>query len=400
MSGETLLIVGGGLAAARGVEAIRDGGHDGTVVLVGQESEVPYDRPPLSKAVLLGQALPETATLHPREWYDERKVDLHLGVTATRLDPTAHTLSLSDGRVLTWDRLLIATGSSVRRLDVPGSDLANVLYLRTRHESTILRGRLELGGNLVIVGAGWIGLEVASAARAHGCAVTVIEPQSAPLQGVLGPEVGKYFVDLHSSHGVQFRLGEAVERFEGEVAVSGVRTTSGEVLSADTVVVGVGITPNTALAESAGIEVNNGIVCDQALHTSTVDILAAGDVANSFRPSLKRHVRVDHWANADEGGYAAGRSMLGEAVEYDPVPYFFSDQYDVGLEYAGYVPRDAKPELLVRGDPTDNAFMAFWLSEGRLLAGMHVNLWDTIDDVKTMIRSGSVVDPQQLGKPN
>lgn len=399
MSTESFVIVGGGLAAARAIEAIRDGGHEGSVVLVGNEGSLPYDRPPLSKSVLAGPDAPDTTELHPRQWYTERQIDLRLGVEATRLDPAHHTLTLDDATGLTWDRLLIATGSSVRRLDVPGADLDNVLYLRTAEQSMALRRRLSSGGPVVIVGAGWIGLEVAAAARAHGCEVTIIEPQPAPLHGIVGPQIGQFFVDLHTAQGVTFRLGEGVQRLVGDQSVTGVVTSSGDLLQAETVLVGVGISPNTGLAEEAGIEVDNGIVCDQSMRTSVPDVFAAGDVANWFNPTLGRHIRVDHWANAQDGGFAAGRSMLGEPVSYDAVPYFFSDQYDIGLEYAGHIPRGTHTELVVRGDPTDQAFMAFWLSHGKVLAGMHVNMWDTIESVKDLIKNGETVDPHHLPGP-
>lgn len=399
MSTETFAIVGGGLAAARAVEAIRQGGHEGPLILAGNESTLPYDRPPLSKDVLAGTADPETAVLHPLEWYVDQRVDLRLGVQATHLDLSGHTLTLEDHSELRWDRLLLATGSSVRRLTVQGADLDNVLYLRSIEQSATLRERLKSGGTVVIIGAGWIGLEVAAAARAHGCEVTVIEPQQTPLNAVLGTEIGQYFVDLHTAHGVRFRLGELVQRLVGEGVVTGVITTFGEHLPADTVVVGVGISPNTRLAEDAGIEVDNGIVCDQTLRTSAPDVFAAGDVANWFNPTLQQHIRVDHWSNAQDGGFVAGRSMLGEQVSHDALPFFFSDQYDAGLEYTGAVPRGTPTEMVLRGDPGENAFMAFWLSEGRVLAGMHVNVWDTIDGVKALIEGRATVDPRHLADP-
>lgn len=395
-----LVIVGGGLAAARAIEAIRDGGHKGPVVLVGEESSLPYERPPLSKEVLAGSDEMDSAVTHDEEWYRERDVDLRLGVRATGLDTSSHTVTLSEGGEISWDRLLLATGSSVRRLDVPGADLAGVCYLRSRDDSAALRERLRSAGPVVIVGAGWIGLEVAAAARGYGCDVTVVEPQDSPLQGVVGPEIGRYFVDLHTSHGVEFRLGEGVQEILGDGEVSGVATKSGEQLPAKTVVVGIGITPNVGLAEEAGLEVDNGILCDRSLLTSVADIWAAGDVANWFNPTLQHRLRVDHWASADEGGAAAGRSMLGEDVSYDVVPYFFSDQYDTGLEYAGHVPRGTSTELVLRGDPAGNAFMAFWLADGQLLAGLQVNMWDTIEDVKTLIRSHAVVDAGRLADPD
>ncbi|MEO6996531.1 MAG: FAD-dependent oxidoreductase [Terracoccus sp.] len=398
MSTETFVIVGGGLAAARAVEAIRDGGHQGPLILVGNETTLPYDRPPLSKAVMVGTADPETAVLHPVEWYTEREVDLRLGVRATGLETKTHTLTLGDRGEQSYDRLLIATGSSPRRLAVPGADLRNVLCLRTMTQATTLRDRLTAGGPIVIIGAGWIGLEVAAAARAHGCEVTVVEPQPTPLHAVVGAQIGGYFRDLHTAHGVGFRLGTGVDRLVGREngAVAGVVTTDGESLTAETVLVGVGITPNTQLAEDAGIEVANGILCDQTLRTSAPDVFAAGDVANWFNPTLQQRIRVDHWANAHEGGFAAGRSMLGEHVDYDVVPYFFSDQYDTGLEYAGHVPRGTAAQVVLRGDPNDRAFMAFWVAEGRMLAGMHVNVWDTIDDVSMLVASRAPVDPRVL----
>ncbi|MDN5765100.1 MAG: FAD-dependent oxidoreductase [Humibacillus sp.] len=401
MSTETFVIVGGGLAAARAVEAIREGGRQGPLILIGDEATLPYDRPPLSKAVLAGTEVPETALLHPAQWYRERNVDLSLGLRATRLDTSAHTLTVEGRGRLTWDRLLIATGSSPRRLAVPGADLRNVLYLRTMGQATTLRDRLRSGQPVVIVGAGWIGLEVAAAARAHGCEVTVVEPQPTPLHAVVGAQIGRYFVDLHTAHGVAFRLGTGVDRLVGnsDGAVSGVVTTTGEHLAAATVLVGVGITPNTILAQEAGIEVDNGIRCDESLRTSSPDVFAAGDVANWFNPTLQQHIRVDHWSNAQESGFAAGRSMVGEQVHHDVMPYFFSDQYDAGLEYAGHVPRGTATEVVLRGDPADDAFMAFWLAEGRVLAGMHVNVWDTIDDVQALIASRSTVDPQVLADP-
>lgn len=399
MSTETFVIVGGGLAAARAIEAIREAGHRGRLVLVGEDPNLPYDRPPLSKAVLTGTAPPDSAYLHPSDWYADRQVELRLGVAATRLDPEGHTLSLADGTELGWDRLLLATGSSVRRLDVPGAELNNVLYLRDMAQSATLRSQLEAGGQVIIVGAGWIGLEVAAAARGYGCQVTVVEPQPCPLYGVLGATVGGYFADLHTSHGVTFRFGEGVERLLGGPDVTGLITTTGTELMADTVVVGVGITPNTALAEGAGLDVDNGILCDQTLRTSSPDVFAAGDVANWFNPTLAQHVRVEHWANAQGGGYAAGRSMTGEDVSFADLPFFFSDQYDIGLEYTGYVPRDTAIDVVLRGNPQDATFMAFWMSRGKVLAGMHVNDWGTADDMRALVRSRKVVDPRRLADP-
>lgn len=400
MAAESLVVVGGGLAAARAVEAIRAGGHDGPLVLVGKEASLPYDRPPLSKGVLAGAATVDSAMLHPPQWYAEREVDLRLGVAAVRLDPQRHTLTLADSTELAWDRLLLATGSTPRRLDVPGAELDNVLYLRTDVDSTTLRARLESGRPVVIVGAGWIGLEVAAAARGHGCEVTVVEPQSTPLKGVLGEQVGTRFADVHRGHGVSFRFGAGVDRLVGDTAVSAVVTTTGETIPAETVVVGVGITPDTRLAAEAGLEVDNGIVCDSALRTSHPEVFGAGDAASWFNPILQQRLRVEHWANAHSSGFAAGRSMLGEAVVHDELPYFFSDQYDFGLEYVGHTAPGDPVDVVVRPGPTDDAYLALWVAQGRVVAGMHVNMWETIDDLRGLVRSGQAVDPRRLADPS
>jgi len=396
---ESIVIVGGGVAAARAIEGIREAGSDAPIVLVAAEEHLPYEKPPLSKGTLAGDDPLESAILHPSEWYAERDVRLLLGTTATSIDPDRHTVTHDRGDDLAFRQLLLATGSSPRRLDVPGADLGNVVSLRSMDESAALRERLVTGGRVVLVGAGWIGLEVAAAARTHGCEVTVVEPQPTPLYGVLGPELGHWFTGLHESNGVTFHFDDGVAELLGDAEVSAVVTTSGERIEADTVVVGVGIAPNVGLAEAAGLEVDNGILCDAALRTSHPDVFAAGDVANWFNPTLGRRIRVDHWANANDGGFAAGQSMAGVEVSYGPVPFFFSDQYDVGLEYAGHVPRDTDTSLVFRGDHAGKEFLAFWHTGGVVLAGMHVNVWDTIDDVQALIRAGAPVDLSRLADP-
>lgn len=401
---QTFVIVGAGLAASRAIEGIRETDQDATIVLVGAEEHLPYERPPLSKDILLDKKPQDSAYTHPQEWYDEQRIDLRLGTPATAIDTTRRTVTLADGSEVTWDRLLIATGSSPRHLDVPGADLLDVFYLRSMADSAALRSRLVPGSDVVIIGAGWIGLEVAAAAREHGCEVTVVEPQPTPLHGVVGEQIGTWFADLHRSHGVDLRLGEKVAGLEAhgsvEGQVSGVVLESGETLPADTVVVGIGIIPNTGLAEAAGIEVDNGILCDEHLRTSAEGVYAAGDVANATNPIVGDRVRVEHWANALNGGFAAGQAMAGQDVTYAPVPYFYTDQYDAGLEYSGHVPSGAQTEVVLRGDPASNEFMAFWLTPDgdgeRVLAGMHVNLWDTIDGVKKLVTDRTHVDRAKL----
>lgn len=397
------LIVGGGLAAARAVEGIREVDAEGPVTVVTAERHLPYERPPLSKGVLLESDEPGSAIPHDADWYAGQHVVVRTGEPVTAIDADAHTATLSGGEVLGWDRLLLATGSVVRTLSVPGADLPGVHYLRTMDDSLALLDVIRSGGDLVIIGAGWIGLEVAAAARQHDCRVTIVDPQPAPLLAVMGERVGGWFADLHRSHGVDFRLGTGVARIEGEDKVTGVVTDNGETLAADAVVVGVGIRPNTELAEAAGAEIDNGVVTDETLRTSLTDVWAAGDLANWRSTLLGTHIRVEHWANANDSGFDAGRSMAGAEVSYDPVPFFFSDQYDAGLEYSGYVARDAEPEVVLRGDPAGGAFLAFWVvpeADGvRLLAGMHVNTWDTIDAISALIRSGASIDRSRLADP-
>ncbi|MFM6848368.1 MAG: NAD(P)/FAD-dependent oxidoreductase, partial [Terrabacter sp.] len=312
------VLVGGGLAAAKAIEGIRESDTQGSIALIAEEDRLPYERPPLSKGVLKGDDEPDSAFTHDKDWYDENGVDLHLGTTATSLDAANHTLGLADGQTLGYEKLLIATGSSACALDVPGADLDGVLYLREMQESQELKKHLSKDARVVIVGAGWIGLEVAAAAAEAGASVTVIEPQAAPLLGVMGEQIGGWFADLHRGHGVEFRFGEGVERIEGDGSASGVVTTSGDTVPADVVIVGVGITPNTGLAEGAGIKTDNGIVTDPGLRTSADGVWAAGDVANWRSTTLDTNVRVEHWANAHDGGLAAGRSMAGQDVTYDP----------------------------------------------------------------------------------
>jgi 3-phenylpropionate/trans-cinnamate dioxygenase ferredoxin reductase subunit len=398
----TFVIVGGGLAGAKAAETLRAEGFDGEVVLFGSEPERPYERPPLSKGYLLGKDERESAFVHPDGWYAEHNVDLRTGVTVAMIDPAAHLVTFGGGTV-GYDKLLLTTGASARRIDIPGAGLSNVLYLRTLPESEALRAAFTPEARVVIVGAGWIGLEAAAAARTAGASVTVLEPQQTALHGVLGPEIGGKFADLHRAHGVEFRFGESAAEFRaarpGSARVGSVVTTSGAELPADVVVVGIGVVPNDGLAKSAGLEVNNGVVTDSALRTSDPDIYAAGDVASSYHPLLGRHLRMDHWSNALNGGKAVARSMLGQQVEYDRVPYFYSDQYDLGMEAAGLPLPGTYDQVVYRGDSDTLEFIAFWLKEGRLIAGMNVNIWDVNDELQSLIRSGKPLDPARLADP-
>jgi 3-phenylpropionate/trans-cinnamate dioxygenase ferredoxin reductase component len=308
----------------------------------------------------------------------------------------------ADG-TLTYDKLLLTTGAAPRRIDdIPGADLEGVLYLRKLPDSDALRAAFKPGARVVIIGAGWIGLEAAAAARAADAAVTVLEPQPTPLHAALGPELGEKFAKLHAEHGVEFRFGESAAEIHGDAAgrVGSVLTSNDVVVPANVVVVGIGIRPKVELASAAGLEVDNGVLTDAALRTSDPDIYAAGDVANSVHPLLGRRVRVEHWSNALNGGPAAARSMLGQAVSYDRVPYFFSDQYDLGMECSGLPSPGTYDQVVYRGDPDSLEFIAFWLKGGKLVAGMNVNVWDVTDDIQSLIRSGRVLDVSRLTNPD
>jgi 3-phenylpropionate/trans-cinnamate dioxygenase ferredoxin reductase component len=396
----TYVIVGASLAGAKAAETLRAEGFGGQVILFGAEAEYPYERPPLSKGYLLGKDEKSSIYVHGEAWYAEHEVDLRLGTRVTAVDPAVRRVTVAGGGSVGYDCLLLTTGASPRKLTVPGNDLDGVLYLRTVADCERLAATLAGGGRVAIAGAGWIGLEVAAAAREAGCEVTVIEPEPAALQRALGPELGAMFTDLHTEHGVRFRFGESVSEFRGAGQVGEVITSAGAAVPADAVVVGIGAVPNTGLAAGAELEVGNGVVVNAALRTSDSSIYAAGDVANSYHPLLRRRVRVEHWANALNGGPAAARSMLGQDVSYDPVPYFYSDQYDLGMEAAGLPEPGSYDQVLYRGDRAGREFIAFWLRDGAVLAGMNVNVWDVSDDIQAIIRSGKQVDPGRLTDPD
>jgi NADPH-dependent 2,4-dienoyl-CoA reductase/sulfur reductase-like enzyme len=407
------VIVGGGLAGAKAAETLRAEGFDGDVVIFADESERPYERPPLAKGYLLGKAERESVFVHEADWYARNNVNLRLGTPVTAIHTAIRTVAF-DGGALSYDKLAITTGASSRKLAVPGADLGGVYYLRTLGESEALRAAFTQEARVVIVGAGWIGLEAAAAARQAGSSVTVIGREPGALYAALGPELGEKFAELHRAHGVRFRFGESPAAFRpaevhGKLPAAGdsregwpvgwVVTSSGAELPADVVVVGVGAVPNDAIATAAGLEVSNGVVTDAALRTSDPDIFAAGDVASSYLPLLGRHLRMDHWSNALNGGKAVARSMLGQEVEYNRVPYFYSDQYDLGMECSGLPLPGSYDQIVYRGDGSTLEFIAFWLNEGRLVAGMNVNVWDVAPDIEALIRSGKPLDPARLSDP-
>jgi 3-phenylpropionate/trans-cinnamate dioxygenase ferredoxin reductase component len=398
----TFVIVGAGLAGARAAETLRTEGFDGRVVLIGRETERPYERPPLSKGMLLGAATRDSAYVHGPDWYRDHEVELLAGTEAESIDPHSQHVTLAGGGRVGYDKLLLATGSRPRALPVPGADLGGVLSLRTLADSDRIAEVLVEGADLVIVGAGWIGLEVAAAARLRGVNVTVVETAALPLQRVLGDQMAGVFADLHRQHGVAFRFGTQVAEFAGDRRVYQVVLADGSTLTANAVLVAVGAQPETGLAERAGLAVENGIQVDGALRTSDPNIYAAGDVANVQHPLLGTRVRVEHWSNALNSGPAAAGAMLGRPVSYDRLPYFYTDQYDLGMEYSGWVPPDAAADVVVRGDLAKREFIAFWMVGGRVAAGMNVNVWDVTEPVQNLIRAGlagHTVDAGRLADP-
>ena len=395
------VIAGGGLAAARAVQSLRERGSDAQLTVVGDERHLPYERPPLSKGYLLGKEPRSSVFVHEADWYREHEVEVMLGTRARGLDARRHTLTLDNGGELRYDKLLIATGSSPRRLDVTGFDLDGVYLLRRLDDSDNLKSAFERAEHVVIVGAGWIGLETASAARANGLEVTVLEAADLPLVRILGAQVARMFADLHREHGVDMRFDVRLECIEGSDGhVTGVTLADGTRVDTDMVIVGVGITPNTGLAEDAGLAVRDGIVVDEHLVTSHPDVLAAGDVASAYHPFWHRHIRVEHWANADRQPKVAAATMLGLDEVYDRQPFFFSDQYDLGLEYTGFAGPGDYDQVVFRGDIDQRELIAFWLSEGRVLAGMNVNVWDVSDAIAGIVESRREVDIELLANPD
>jgi 3-phenylpropionate/trans-cinnamate dioxygenase ferredoxin reductase subunit len=397
---ETYAIVGAGLAGAKAAEALRTEGFDGRVVLIGEEAERPYDRPPLSKDYLQGKSEKDKIYIHPEGWYAGNDVELRLDSRVISIDRAAHHVVTKDGERIGYDKLLLTTGSSPRRLSVAAGDLDGVLYLRQVADCEAIKAAFATAKRAVIIGAGWIGLETAAAARAVSVEVTVLEKAKLPLLGVLGPEMAEIYAALHTEHGVKLQMGVEVAEIVGvDRRVGGVRLADGSHIDADMVVVGIGITPNTALGKEAGLSVDNGFVVDEHLQTSDPDVFAAGDVANAYYPSLGRYLRLEHWSAALNQGPVAAANMAGRTTAYDHVPYFFSDQYDMGIEYWGYVEAGHYDQVIFRGEVEKGEYIAFWLRQGQVLAAMNVNVWDQGDAITALVRSCGQVDVARLADP-
>lgn len=394
---QKFVIVGGGLAGAKAAQALRDNGFDGSITLIGEEQQLPYERPPLSKDFLAGKKTLEDFTVASADWYRDNNVDLRLGVRATGIDRAGHTVQLADGTTVAYDKLLLATGSRSRRPPIPGSDATGVYYLRSIDDAAVLSALFGNGASLAVIGAGWIGLEVAASARQRGVTVSVVEAAEAPLLRALGAELGGVFAKLHREHDVDLRLSTSVaEITTADGAVTGLKLGDGSTIAADAVLVAVGAQPNTELAEEAGLEIGGGgVLVDAGLRSSDPDIFAVGDIAAAENPLLGTRVHTEHWATALKQPAVAVAGMLGNPAEYAELPYFYTDQYDLGMEYVGHAPDYDR--VVYRGDLAAREFSAFWLDvENRVLAGMNVNIWEGLDDIKALIRTKSPVDPAKL----
>ncbi len=396
----TFVIIGGGLGGAKAAEALRDKGFDGKVVLLADEEYLPYERPPLSKDFLAGKKSLSDFTVHDSDWYRENKIDLRVDAEAVSIDPSEHTVSLADDSEVHYDKLLLATGSRARWLSIPGAESTGVHHLRKYDDASNLNTALKEGSSLAIIGAGWIGLEIAASARQRGVDVTVVETAKVPLSAAVGEEVGKVFAQLHRDHGVDLRLDTEVKEITVEDGkATGLKLGDGSTITADRVLIAVGAQPNIELAERAGLPTEGGgVLVDASLRTANPDIYAVGDIAAAEHPLFEERIRTEHWANALKQPDIAVAGMLGEPGEYQELPYFFTDQYDLGMEYAGHAPDYQR--VVFRGDKDGRKFVAFWLdADNHLLAGMQVNIWDALDDIKNLIRKKAPVDPDKLADP-
>lgn len=381
------VVIGGGLAAAHCVHALREGGYAKPITLIASENEVPYERPPLSKEFLQGNKPAQELEPFPAGWYADAGVELRLGTTAESIDVAARQVTLRGSATVGYENLVIATGCRSRlggrNANMDGWDLPGVYTLRSLEDSRKLKEQLVSGKNLVIIGAGWIGMEVAASARAAGVEVTVITPDGVPLATAMGSEFGAHVAQLHVANGVKCRFGTAVSGIASDPRKGlVVQTPTGDV-PADFVLLAIGAVPNNELAEAAGLEIGTGVVVDEHLRSSDPNILAIGDIAEAYNTTLGRAMRVEHWDNAIRQGKLAAATILGRDESYDWLPYFFTDQFDLGMEYVG--DRAADDEVVVRGDMSAGEFIIFWLRHGVITAAMNVNIWDVNDHLRSMI---------------
>jgi 3-phenylpropionate/trans-cinnamate dioxygenase ferredoxin reductase component len=394
----TVAIVGASLAGSSAAATLREEGFDGRVVLIGAEPQLPYDRPPLSKNYLRGVTPFEKTLLRPADFYRERDIEMRLGTTVTRVDAEKRTVALHDGERLEFDQLLIATGGKNRRFPIPGIDLPGVYDLRTVADADRIREAMARGGRAVVVGMGFIGAEVAAALRQSGLDVVAIEPFKTPLYRALGEEIGRVVEGLHRDNGVEMILDDAVTAFEGAGKVERVVTRNGRRIDCSLAVFGLGIEPATELVAGTPVRVDNGIVVDDQCRTNVPGIFAAGDVANHYHPVCGRQMRVEHWQNGVKQGAAAARSMLGRGQTYDEVHWFWSDQFDANIQYAGF--HAAWDQIVVRGSLESRKFLAFYLTGGRVESVVAINQGRDMRRTFPIIKARAAVDPASLADPN
>jgi 3-phenylpropionate/trans-cinnamate dioxygenase ferredoxin reductase subunit len=394
VTARTFVIVGASLAGASAAATLREEGFEGRLVLVGEESQPPYERPPLSKEYLRGEQPFEKALVHPLGFYEAQGIETRFGVRANRVDPSERVIELEEGGRIQYDKVLVATGSRNRRLPVPGAHLEGVLDLRTVADADRIRAEVAPGRRAVLAGMGFIGAEVAASLRQMGLEVAVVQRGEVPLSRVLGTEVGRILADIHRDHGVEMHFGERVSALEGSQRVEAVRTAGGQTLLCDFVVTGVGVEPVTEVVAEAGVEVEDGIVVDELSRTSVEHIYAAGDVTSHHHPLFGRRIRVEHWNHAIKHGAAAARSMLGKGTPYTEVPWFWSDQYDHNLQYAGH--HTGEEEMVVRGSLEDRSFVVFFLRQGRVVAAAALNRARELRRAMELIRVGVPADAHLL----
>ena len=388
------VIVGGSLAGATAAVTLREEGVEGSVTLIGAERELPYERPPLSKAYLRGEVAFDKSLVRPAAFYPEHRIETLSGIRATRIDTSSRVVELEDGRRVQFDVLLIATGGRNRRLSIPGSELAGIYSLRTVEDADRIKAEIVAGRRVVVVGMGFIGSEVAASLRQKELDVVAIDPARTPLFRVLGQAVGQRIADLHHAHGVRTIFEDTVAAFEGTRRVARVITKAGLRLECDFVVTGVGIEPVVDILEGSGIDVDNGVVVDQYCQTNVPGIYAAGDVANHYHPVFERQIRVEHWHNAIKQGAAAARNMIGRATPYDEIHWFWSDQYEANLQYAGF--HTQWEELIVRGRVDSSSFLACYINDGRIDAVVGLNRGKDVRRAMPLIKSRRKLNLSQL----
>ncbi|WP_193096197.1 NAD(P)/FAD-dependent oxidoreductase [Brevibacterium sp. FME17] len=376
------VIIGAGIGGGTAVETLRDRGYAGSIALIGADPAAPYYRPDLSKKVMLEESDPAESALRGEDWYPAHDVTTFFGSAVTELDAKNQTLALDSGESLTYGQVILATGSTPRTLDVPGAKLGNIHTLRDAGDAVAIRSQFSKGNKVVIIGGGWVGLEVAAAAQNAGCEITVVLRSTPPLRSALGAEIGRYFEELHRSNGIEFVTEAETTGFSGSKAVESVQTSAG-VLPADLVVVGIGADPTIELATSAGLDIDNGVLVDEHMRSSDPNIFAIGDIAAAQNTLLKQRLRVEHWDNAVRQAEVAASTITGGDKEYDWQPYFYTDQFDLGMEYVGHGTSD--DDVVIRGDKSSGEFIVFWTRGGAVTAAMNVNIWDVGDELRALI---------------